>query len=499
LNEKETVAISIACKKIKIALCGAVTLLAVSGNRAFSADITDQTPAEDRALHLRNERLEWFQDQRYGMFIHWGPSVIHGGRYDYTDLSWSRGGTPPDPWCGGGPIPPDLYDDSFKTFNPTEYDPAAWVQLAKDAGMRYIVFTSRHHDSFSMFDTKQSQFKITSPQGAYRQWIAAEHPQWTDERINRNADILRRLADAVHAAGLGFGIYYSEPDWIREDYRIALTGKNLAGQTVSQQDRQDALQSYQDFMDAQLEELTTLYGKVDILWLDAIKPSQVKEHGWNALWIRRDTLERVRRHQPGILLNDRHGFEPDYQTPENENAEYKPGVVQESCQHVGKQWAWTPNDTVPPLKWFIDRIVMNASRNSNLLMNMGPSPTGVFDAAQSERLREVGRWLIQHEIAVLGTRGGPVIDNRPDPAYVTMHKESRIYVHILYAEKAGGEIRLPGVTIDSVCLFDAPAQKLSFRNENEIGIIQLPDTVDSIDEILIVEGRFDINDIRILK
>jgi alpha-L-fucosidase len=477
-----------------------LTVLAASANRVCSSsEIRDQAPAEDRADRLRKERLEWFQDQRYGMFIHWGPSVIHGGQYDYTELSWSRGGTPPDPWCGGGPIPPDIYDNSFKIFNPTQYDPAAWVQLAKDAGMRYIVVTSRHHDSFSMFDTKQSEFKITSPQGAYRQWMAAEHPQWTDEQINQNADILRRLAEAVHAAGLGFGIYYSEPDWIREDYRIGLTGQNLAGQTVSPQDRQAAVQSYQDFMDAQLEELTTRYGKVDILWLDAIKPSQVKEHGWNALWIRRDTLERVRRNQPGILLNDRHGFEPDYQTPENENADYKPGVVQESCQHVGKQWAWTPNDTVPPLKWFIERLVINASRNSNLLMNMGPSPAGVFDPNQAQRLREAGRWLKQHEIAVFGTRGGPVIDNRPDPAFVTMNKEGRIYVHILHAEKAGREIRLPGVKMASACRFDAPAQKLSFRNEQEAGILQLPDTVDSIDEILIVEGRFDINDIRMLE
>ncbi len=153
-----------------------MTLLAVSGNRAFSADITDQTPAEDRALHLRKERLEWFQDQRTDDLFTGAVGHLTAAGMTIRILSWSRGGTPPDPWCGGGPIPPDIYDDSFKTFNPTEYDPAAWVQLAKDAGMRYIVFTSRHHDSFSMFDTKQSQFKITSPQGAYRQWIAAEHP-----------------------------------------------------------------------------------------------------------------------------------------------------------------------------------------------------------------------------------------------------------------------------------------------------------------------------------
>jgi alpha-L-fucosidase len=456
----------------------------VSKGQDTAAEVIQSSPS-------RQECLEWFQDMRYGMFIHWGPSVIHGGRYAYTDLSWSRGENPPDPWCGGGPIPPDIYDHSYRSFNPTAYDPAAWVQLAKEAGMRYIVMTARHHDSFSMFDTQQSDFKITNPQGAYRRWIASQHPDWTDEQIDRKTDIIGQLAEAVHAAGLGFGIYYSEPDWIREAYRIGLTGKNKAGETVSKAQQADAVKRYQDFMHAQLQELMTRYGKIDILWLDAIKPSQVQANGWDAIWIRRDTLEMIRRHQPGILINDRHGFEPDYCTPENSNAQYLPGIVQESCQHVGRQWAWSPDDHVPDLKWFIDRIVINASRNSNILMNMGPSPSGTFDPNQAQRLREAGQWLKEHAASLYGTRVGPVVDNRDNPAFVTTQKGSRIYIHVLRADQASKEIGLPGVQISAAFRFDHPEAVLEFRNENEAGYIQLPAAIDALDEIITVEGRFE--------
>ncbi|MBN1805523.1 MAG: alpha-L-fucosidase [Sedimentisphaerales bacterium] len=459
--------------------------------------VSKQHKKEQAIRQIREERLEWFCDQRYGMFIHWGPSVIHGGRYDSSELSWSRGGNPPDTWCSGGSIPEAIYDNSFRSFDPVKYDPKTWVQLAKDAGMRYMVMTARHHDGFSMFDTQFSDFKITHPEGAYRQRIAKENPNLTNEEINRKADIIRQFADAVHAAGMGLGFYYSEPDWIREDYRIALTGKDGEDKDVCEEERQAAEKSYQDFMHAQLEELTTQYGRVDILWLDAIKPSQVAEHGWDALWIRRDTWDMVRRNQPGILINDRHGFEPDYRTPEGSDAQYIPGVVQESCQHLGRQWQWWPNDRVPSLKWVIDRLVINASRNSNVLMNLGPSPEGVFDPKQAALMRQAGQWLDKsaaadkHGQAFYGTRGGPVINNEKDPPFVMMHKDDRIYVHVLHSDLAGGEIHLPGIKITSAYLFDRPGQPLKFRHDKDAAYVRLPETIDPIDEIITISGSFD--------
>lgn len=446
-----------------------------------------QQVEKNTASDNRKERLEWFQDQRYGMFIHWGPSVIHAGKYPSSELSWSRGGNPPDAWCSGGPIPQDVYDNSFRWFDPVKYDPRQWVQLAQEAGMRYLVITVRHHDGFSMFDTKYSDFKITNPQGAYYQRIAKDNPGLTEQEVNRRADIVRQFAEAVHEAGLGLGFYYSEPDWFREDYRIALTGKDAQGRIVSEDQRRKAKDSYQDFMHAQLEELTTQYGRVDILWFDAIKPSQVAEHGWQALWIRRDTWQMIRRNQPGILINDRHGFEPDYYTPEGTDAQYIPGMVQESCQHLGRQWAWSPQDHVPSLKWILDRLVINASRNSNVLMNLGPSPEGVLDPNQAERLRQAGAWLSAHSEAFYGTRGGPVFNKDKDPAFVTMQKDNRIYVHVLHADQAGKEICLPGVQISSAYLLNRPNQPLPFRQQSDAAYIRLPETLDPIDEVITLE------------
>lgn len=466
----------------------AVLIMGNSALLILLACCAEQTEKRSRP-DIRKERLEWFQDQRYGMFIHWGPSVIHGGKYSSSELSWSRGGNPPDAWCGGGPIPESVYDDSFRQFDPKKYNPEQWVQLAKESGMRYMIMTARHHDGFSMFDTHYSDFKITHPQSAYRQRIAKENPDVTDKEIDHKADIIRQFADAVHAGGLGLGIYYSEPDWFREDYRIALTGKNKAGKEVSAEARQAAKKSYQDFMHAQLEELTTQYGRVDILWFDAIKPSQVAEHGWQALWIRRDTWDMIRRNQPNILINDRHGFEPDYHTPEGSDAQYIPGIVQESCQHLGRQWAWSPDDQVPSQKWVVDRLIINASRNSNILMNMGPSPEGVFDVKQAALIRAVGQWLGERGETFYGTRGGPVINNEKDPSFVTMHKDGLIYVHVLHSDLRRREICLAGVKASKVYLFDHPEQQIIFRHDNNTVYIRMPDFIDPMDEILVLEVK----------
>ena len=146
-------------------------------------------------------KIKWFTDARYGMFIHWAPSCIYGG-----EISWSRSGDPPDDWHNGGTIDSVLYDDSYKLFNPVKYNPKEWVKIAKEAGMKYMVITTRHHDGFSMFDTKYSDFRITNPEGAYRKWIAEQNPGFNDTEINRHTDIIRQFADAVHECRNGSGI-----------------------------------------------------------------------------------------------------------------------------------------------------------------------------------------------------------------------------------------------------------------------------------------------------
>lgn len=429
--------------------------------------------------------LEWFQDQRYGMFIHWAPSVVQAIPYGHAEISWSRAGNPPDAWHSGGHIPADVYDDSYRSFNPTQYKPNDWVQLAQDAGMKYIVLGARHHDGFSIFDSgvADADNKITSPDGAYRQWVAQQNPGFTDAQVNRRTDIVRQLADAARRKGLGFGVYYSEPDWRREDYRIALTGRDSAGQVVSQAVRDANLKSYQDYMHAQLEELTTNYGRIDTLWLDAIKPEQVAKHGWDALWIRQDTMDMVRANQPGIVINDRHGFEPDYLTPEDIDAAYIKDTVQESVQHMGRTWAWHPKPGTRDVHWLIDRVVINASRDANLLFNLAPGPDGTFHEEEADLIREVGAWLKAHDESIFGTRAGPVIDNSAAPGFVTTQNDDYIFVHVLDPGLAGKEILLPDILLDSAELYDK-SHSLSFRVDGSSTYLTVPKQVHRHNEVL---------------
>jgi len=382
----------------------------------------------------RKEKLKWFTEARYGMFIHWAPSCIYGG-----EISWSRSGDPPDDWHSGGKIDSVLYDDSFKLFNPSEYNPREWVKIAREAGMKYMVITTRHHDGFSMFDTKYSEFRITNPDGAYRKWVAEQNPGSDDAEINRRTDIIHQFAEAVHEAGMGLGFYYSEPDWIREDYRIALTGRNFKGIAASTEEKQAAEKSYQDFMYNQLEELTTKYGRIDLIWFDAIKPSQVRDRTMKALWIDERTLKMIRKNQPGILINDRTGFKPDFITNELRDTKYIPGLITESETKLGNPyWSYSPGGTSNSTQWIIDRLVINIGNNSNLLLNVGPGLEGKIPENNVVNLLEAGKWISRYREAIFGTHGGPFFDQDWG---VSTFRDNKVYLFL--RELKNEELNLP--------------------------------------------------------
>jgi alpha-L-fucosidase len=202
----------------------------------------DAARAEDRApgktaavvkeakpfLHASPEDVAKWRELKFGLFVHWGPVSLKG-----TEIGWSRGG--PRRGTGGtGEIPLEVYDNLYKKFNPVKFDAKEWTGIAKDAGMRYMVFTSRHHDGFTMFDSKVTDYKITSPESPYRK------------------DVVRQLADACHEGDLKFGLYYSQPDWHHPDYRTPDHGR------------------YVKYLHEQVRELMTNYGRVDVLFFDGL-------------------------------------------------------------------------------------------------------------------------------------------------------------------------------------------------------------------------------------
>ncbi len=355
-----------------------VPLIARAGRAAEQAD----EPAKPQLrLQADPEDVAAWQKLRFGMFIHWGPVSLKG-----TEIGWSRGGERRGRG-GRGQIPVEVYDNLYKQFNPAEFNADQWVALAKEAGMRYMVFTTKHHDGFCMFDTRLTDYKITSPESPY------------------GKDVVAQLADACHCGGLKWGIYYSPPDWHHPDYRT----ENHA--------------RYIEYLHGQLRELLTNYGRVDIVWFDGLG-------GKPADWDAERLVDMCRRLQPGVVINNRAGLPCDFDTPEQRIGQMRTDRPWETCMTIGTQWAWKPNDRIKPLKTCLQTLVQVAGGDGNLLFNVGPMPDGRIEPRQAERLREMGRWLERYGESIYQTRGGPFARG---PWGAATCRESTVYVHLLDA------------------------------------------------------------------
>lgn len=368
-------------------------------------------------------RLDWWRAARFGLFIHWGPVSLVG-----TEIGWSRGGERRGFDRGGtGDVPVEVYDNLYKEFNPVQFNAAEWVKIAQDAGMRYMVFTSKHHDGFVNFDTALTDYKIIGPDSPF------------------GRDVVRELSDAARAADFPFGAYYSQPDWRHPDYR------------------NENHQRYLDYFHAQVTELCSNYGELAVLWFDGLE-----EHFIHAdqverfrdvdifpsakIWDSERLFEKIRALQPDILINNRCGMRADYDTPEQMIGGFQDQRAWESCITICKQWAWKPDDILKSFEECIHTLARVVGGDGNLLLNVGPMPDGRIEQRQVDRLREIGDWLGSYGESIYGTRGGPF---RPDTWGASTRKDSSIYLHILawpeetltfppLAQKVGDAVLLTG-------------------------------------------------------
>ena len=307
--------------------------------------------------------IERWKDLRFGMFVHWGPVSIVG-----TEISWSRGGERRGRHdAHTGNVPVEIYDNLYRIFNPIQFDPGRWVQIAKDAGMKYLVFTTKHHDGFCNFDSKLTDYKITSPRSPY------------------GKDIVRQLADACHRGGLQWGVYYSQPDWHHPDYRNGA-----------------AHARYIEYLHGQVRELLTNYGGTDMWFFDGLG-------GVAADWDAGRLIHMMRQLQPEIVINDRAGIPADYDTPEQTIGAFQTSRPWETCATVGRQWAYNPDDVLRPIEECLRGLVCCAIGDGNLLFNVGPRPDGRIEDTHAARLLEMGDFLKRYGESIYGTRGGPFI------------------------------------------------------------------------------------------
>ncbi len=337
--------------------------------------------------------IEHWRDLRFGMFIHWGPVSLTD-----HEIGWSR----------GAETPIDVYDNLYRRFNPTNFNADEWVAVARAAGAKYIVLTTKHHDGFCLWETKLTDYNIMrSPFGR---------------------DVVKELSAACKRADIAFGTYYSVCDWHHPDFPLTSPGGKVRREKYD-------LDAYNSFLLGQVSELITNYGPLLTLWNDV--PQEFKGRGAR-------TIELARRLQPNIVINDRTGDGGDYDTPEQRIGGFNLERPWESCMTVSahNHWAWGgTNDGVKPLSTCLEMIIRGAGGDGNVLLNVGPRPDGMIDPAQAGRMREVGDWLAKYGESIYGTRGGPF---KPGKWGASTRKGNRIYVHVLNWD--GDSIELPAIS-----------------------------------------------------
>jgi len=352
------------------------------------------TPARPHAApasppaHAR--RLQWWRDARFGMFIHWGPVSLKG-----TEIGWSR----------GNPIPIEEYDRLYLQFNPTNFNAREWARVAKAAGMKYLVFTTKHHDGFCMWDTRQTDFNIMhSPFGR---------------------DVVGELAAACRQENLAFGTYHSVCDWHHPDFPLTSPGGRVERQKAN-------LDRYEQYLHAQVRELIQQYGPLLVLWFDVPQRFDRQRGLRLEAW--------TRSLQPDILINNRSGADGDFDTPEQRIGKYQDQRPWETCMTLCRQWAWKPNDEMKSLKECLQTLVRCAGGDGNLLLNVGPMPDGRIEPRQVARLHEMGAWLARYGQAIYRTRGGPW---KPTRACASTRRGNSIFLHVF--EWDGERLTLPAI------------------------------------------------------
>jgi alpha-L-fucosidase len=352
---------------------------------------------------VQPEALQNWRDARFGMFIHWGPVSLTG-----HEIGWSR----------GVQTPVEEYDGLYKKFNPTKFDADEWVAVAKAAGMRYLVLTTKHHDGFCLWDTKETEYNIMNSPFA--------------------RDVVKELSAACKKAGIAFGTYYSTCDWHHPDFPLTSPGGKTPRETHD-------LDRYTEYLKAQTKELLG-YGPLFTLWYDVPQKFDATRGA--------GIIHMARAIQPDIVINNRTGHPGDYDTPEQKIGGFNVERPWETCMTICKQWSWKPGDPMKSLEECLHTLIRTNGGDGNLLFNVGPMPTGEIEPRQVERLKEMGAWLSKNGEAIYGTRGGPW---KPAGHVVSTRKDNKIYVHLL--RKAEGPVKLPAlpVAIRSARMLNGPA------------------------------------------
>jgi len=444
-------------------------------SQAHNVSAGYQKPTDPLVL----ENLENWQDMKFGLFMHWGTYSQWGIVESWSLCPEDEGWTQRKKEHGESYYEyVKNYENLQTTFNPTQFAPEKWAKLAKAAGMKYVIFTTKHHDGFAMFDTQESDYKITSPN--------------TPFSSNSRANITKEIFDAFRKDNFKIGAYFSKPDWHTEYYWWSYfppKDRNVNYDPIRYPDRWNQFKNYTY---NQINELTSEYGKVDILWLDGGWVRPFKTIDPTVEWQRTIKVEQdidmdkigtmARNNQPGIIVVDRTvpGKWENYVTPEQSIPDHTMDIPWESCITMGDSFSYVPNDNYKPTKKIIETLIKIISRGGNYLLNIAPGPNGDFDQVAYDRLQEISSWMKINEKSVYASR--PIPPFHEGDYYYTKSKDNKnVYVfHISEGEKyklpEKYEFPIPnGFNTKKVNLLGYKG-KIKWSIKNNIMTIQIPKT-----------------------
>ena len=347
--------------------------------------------------------MRWFTEARFGMFIHWGIYAV-AARHEWVKKYEA--------------IPDADYQPYFDRFDPDLYDPQAWARMAKQAGMKYFVITTKHHDGFCLWDTQLTDYKATNT-------LAGR-------------DLIAPMIEAFRAEGLHVGLYHSLLDWHHPEYTIDKNHPHSADKDFVAKAKNRDIHKYAEYLHGQVRELLTNYGKIDLLFFDfswkrTAADGEFKAKGKDD-WESEKLMALVRELQPGIMVNERLGIPGDYVTPEQAQPraqmqkDGKP-VAWEACHTLNGSWGYHRDN----LDWkqpsmLVEMLIDCVSKNGNLLLNVGPNARGEFEPRAVERLAAIGDWMRLHGPAIHGC--GASNFNAPSGCRFTQNGK-KLYVHLL--------------------------------------------------------------------
>ncbi len=407
------------------------------------------------------EERENFRDAKFGIFLHWGI---------YSTFAQGE-------WYLQNAVPDRMeYAKAADAFYPHRFNAHEWVRAIKDAGAKYICITTRHHDGFSMWDTQQSDYNIVKATPFKR-------------------DVIKELADACHEEGIRLHFYYSHIDWMRSDYPMGRTGREC-GKDSTKSD----WPHYFNFMNAQLTELLTHYGKIGAIWFDGWW-----DHDQDSIpfdWHLPEQYALIHKLQPACLIGNNHHMHPfegeDIQIFERDlPGENKAGFIDkaakvsqlplETCQTMNGMWGYKVVDQNYKSAEELIRLLLNTSgKGANLLLNIGPQPNGQLPAVALDRLKEIGKWMRVYGETLYGSVAGPV---KPCEWGATTEKDGKVYVHVCPAQgtKAPGSITIPMAKKPKEVTDFQTGKKVTYTYKNKELNLVVPTTLTAPDHVIVVK------------